>query len=167
MPTLTAPDLKKIERPTIDLSDLEMPNIEMPKFDLSKSAVGDAVASAATAVGLMSKPRSRRPFVIGLGVAVAVAAAGWAWMNYEMLRERATDVAAKVGDRLGMMRSDTDESVAFTSAEPKPIDTTDAFDASRPNAGSKDYPNGFGTTSDMASTSGDELPAREKASTHS
>jgi len=166
MPTLTAPDLTKIERPTIDLSDLEM-----PKFDLPKVDVGGAVASAATAVGLMSKPRSRRPFVIGLGVGLAVAAAGWAWMNYEMLRERATDMAAKVGDRLGMMRSDTDESVAFTSAEPKLIDTTDAFDASRPiggaTAGSKDYPDGFGKTADMASTSGDELPAREKASTHS
>jgi hypothetical protein len=166
MPTLTAPDLTKIERPTIDLSD-----IEMPKFDLPKVDVGGAVTSAATAVGLMSKPRSRRPFVIGLGIAVAVAAAGWAWMNYEMLRERATEMAAKVGDRLGMMRSDTDESVAFTSAEPKPIDATGAFDASRPMAGpgaaKKDYPNGFGTTSDMASTSGDELPVREKASTHS
>ena len=83
MPTLTAPDLKKIERPTIDLSD-----IELPKFDLPKVGVGEAVASAATAVGLMSKPRSRRPFVIGLGIAAAVAVAGWAWMNYEMLRER-------------------------------------------------------------------------------
>jgi hypothetical protein len=33
--------------------------------------------------------------------------------------------------------------------------------------GSKDYPGGFGKTADMAGTSGDELPAREKASTHS
>ena len=166
MPTLTAPDLKKIERPTIDLSD-----IELPKFDLPKVGVGEAVASAATAVGLMSKPRSRRPFVIGLGIAAAVAVAGWAWMNYEMLRERATDMAAKVGDRLGMMRTDTDDSVAFTSAEPKPIDATDPFDSSRTiagsSAGSKDYPDGFGKSADMAGTTGDEIPAREKASTHS
>ena len=166
MPTLSAPDLTKIERPTIDLSD-----IEMPKFDLRKVDVGEAVASAATAVGLMSKPRSRRPIVLGLAVAATVAVVGWAWMNYEMLRERATDMAAKVGDRLGMMRSDTDDAVAFTSAEPKPIDTMDPFDTSRSigasTTGSKDYPDGFGTSADMASTSGDELPAREKASTHS
>jgi hypothetical protein len=91
-------------------------------------------------------------------------------MNYEMLRERATDAAAKVGDRLSMMRSDSDDSVAFTSADPKPIDATDPFDSrsiTGSTVGSKDYPDGFGKSADMASTSGDELPAREKASTHS
>jgi hypothetical protein len=140
MPTLTAPDLSKIERPSIDLSELEMPKFDLRKLDLPKVDVGDAVASAATAVGLMSKPRSRWPYVLGLGIAVA--AAGWAWMNYEMLRERAQVLAGKVSDRVGMMRSDMDdESIAFPSADLAPSTT--------------DYPDGFGS-SDMASTTGDD-----------
>ena len=101
MPTLTAPDLSKIERP-----NLEMPDIDLSKFDLPKVDVGKAVAGAATAVGLMNKPRSRWPFVIGAGIAVAVA--GWAWMNADMLRRRFSEAATAVSDRVATMRSGTD-----------------------------------------------------------
>ena len=151
MPTLTAPDLKKVERPTIDLSDLELPKIDLPKVDLPKVDVREAAVSAATAMGLMSKPRSRWPFILGLGIAVAVA--GWAYMNYEMLRERATDMAAKVGDRLGMIQSGTDEEeVAFPSAKVAPSTT--------------DYPDGFGA-SDMASTTGEDANTFDTVSARS
>lgn len=149
MPTLTAPDLKKIERPTIDLSDLEMPKIDLPKVDLPKVDVREAAATAATALGLMSKRRSRWPFVLGLGIAVAVA--GWAYMNYEMLRERASEAAAKVGDRLGMIRSDVDEEVAFPSAHVAPS--------------TNDYPDGFGA--DMASTTGEDATTFDTVSARS
>ena len=164
MPTLTAPDLSKIERP-----NLEMPDIDLSKIDLPKVDVGKAVAGAATAVGLMSKPRSRWPFVIGAGIAVAVA--GWAWMNADMLRRRFSEAATAVSDRVGMMRSDTDldESLAFPSAEPKPIDDTDPFDSTYKTNGSSsttDYPTGFGA-SDMAGTSGDLTSTKEKASSRS
>jgi hypothetical protein len=145
MPTLTLPVLKKVERPTVDLSDIELPKIDMPKVD-----VGDAVATAATAVGLMKKRRSRLPFVLGLGIAVALA--GWAWMNYEMLRQRATDMAGKVGDRLGMIRSGTDDDVAFPSAQVAPSTT--------------EYPEGFGAT-DMASTTGEDTTTFDTVSARS
>ncbi|MFL5672412.1 MAG: hypothetical protein ACJ77C_10010 [Chloroflexota bacterium] len=145
MPTLTLPVLKKVERPAITLSDIELPKIDMPKVD-----VGDAVASAATAVGLMKKRRSRLPFVVGLGIVVALV--GWAWMNYEMLRERASDVASKVGDRMGMIRSGTDEEVAFPSARVAPSTT--------------DYPEGFGAT-DMASTTGEDANTFDTVSARS
>ena len=140
MPTLTAPDLKKVERPTFDL----------PKVDLPKVDVREAAATAATAMGLMSRRRSRWPFVVGLGIAVAVA--GWAYMNMETLRERATDMAAKVGDRLGMMRPEVDEEVAFPSAQVAPSTT--------------DYPDGFGAT-DMASTTGEDATTFETVSARS
>jgi hypothetical protein len=145
MPTLTVPVLKKVERPTINLTDIELPKIDMPKVD-----VGDAVASAASAVGLMKKRRSRLPFVLGIGIAVALV--GWAWMNFEMLRERATDMAGKVGDRLGMIRSGTDEEVAFPSARVAPSTT--------------DYPEGFGAT-DMASTTGEDATTFDTVSARS
>ena len=151
MPTLTAPDLTKIERPTVDLSDLEMPKFDLPKVDLPRVDVREAAASAATALGLMSKPRSRWPYILGIGVAVAVA--GWAYMNYEMLRERATNMAAKVGDRLGMIQSGAEqEEVAFPSAHVAPSTT--------------DYPEGFGA-SDMASTTGEDANTFDTVSARS
>jgi len=150
MPTLTVPVFKKVERPTIELSDIELPKIDIPKIDIPKVDVADAVASAASAVGLMRKRRSRWPYVVGLGIAVAVV--GWAWMNYAMLRERASGVAARVGDRLGMIRSGTDEEVAFPSARVAPS--------------TNDYPEGFGAT-DMASTTGEETPSFDTVSARS
>ncbi|MFL5673972.1 MAG: hypothetical protein ACJ779_03110 [Chloroflexota bacterium] len=145
MPSLTAP--KKIERPTIDLSDIELPKIDLPKVD-----VGEAVASAATAVGLMKKRRSRWPFILGLGICVAVA--GWAWMNFESLRTRASGVATKVSARVNTMRSGTDDTYAFPAADPKPIESTGSYESGSNGSGS-DYPEGFGGGSDMAGTSGD------------
>src|SRR3954467_15040625 len=118
MPSLTAP--KKIERPTIDLSDIELPKIDLPKVD-----VGEAVASAAKAVGLMKKRRSRWPFILGLGICVAVA--GWAWMNFESLRTRASGVATKMSARVNTMRSGTDDTYAFPAADPKPVESTGSY----------------------------------------
>ena len=169
MPTLTAPDLSKIERPNLEMPDIDLSKIDLPKVDLPKVDVGKAVAGAATAVGLMNKPRSRWPFVIGAGIAVAVA--GWAWMNADMLRRRFSEAATAVTDRVATLRSgdDFDESVAFTSAEPKPIDDTDPFDSAYQTNGSNgttDYPTGFGA-SDMAGTSGDLTSTKEKASSRS
>ena len=164
MPTLSAPDRPKFERP-----NLEMPDIDLSKIDLPKVDVGKAVNDAATAVGLMRKQRARWPFVIGAGIAVAVA--GWAWMNADMLRRRFSEATTAVSDRIATLRSDTDfdESVAFTAAEPKPIDETDPFDVTHKTNGSSattDYPTGFGA-SDMAGTSGDLTSTKEKASSRS
>lgn len=162
MPTLTAPDLPKLERPNIEMPDIDLSKIELPKVDFGK-----AVADAATSVGLISKPRARWPFLVGAAVAVAVA--GWAWMNADMIRRRVSDAAAMVGDRVATMRgaTDFDEQTAFTAAEPKPIESTDPFDSSLSTNGA-DYPTGFGATGDMAGTSGDMTTAtREKASTRS
>src|SRR3954453_13395080 len=161
MPTLTPPDLSKLERPSIEMPDFDLSKIELPKVD-----IGKAVTDAATSVGLISKRRSRWPFVIVAGIAVAVA--GWAWMNADMIRSRASDAASMVRDRLGMMRSDMDdESVAFPAAEPKPIGSTEPFGSgvgTNGSTGTSDYPTGFGSTSDMAGTSGDMTSTFEKTS---
>ena len=163
MPTLSAPDLPKIERP-----NLEMPDIDLSKFEMPKVDVGKAVSDAATSIGLMRKQRARWPFIVGAGIAVAVA--GWAWMNADMLRRRFSEAANAVGERVASMRSGTDydDSVAFPSAEPKPIDDSDPFDSAYKTNGSSstsDYPTGFG--SEMAGTSGDTSSTKEKASSHS
>jgi hypothetical protein len=145
MPTLTIPDLSKIELPTL----ADMPKLDdLPKVDVSKMDVGKAVAEAATAVGLMQKPRSRWPFVVGAGIALAVA--GWAWMNAEMIRERLSGAGAWIGDRVGAIRdnADNDESIAFTAAEPAPV--------------VNDYPNGFGAPAEMHSTTGEDILALDE-----
>src|SRR6188474_1098212 len=136
MPTLTAPDLSKLERPNVDLPNVDLSKIELPKLD-----VGKAVTDAATAVGLMQKPRARWPFL--LGAAVAVATAGFVYMNASMIRERLSQARAWVGERFEAMNPSIDEDVAFTAAEPKPIDETDTFDLGGSAKGptkSKDYP---------------------------
>ena len=151
MPTLTTPDLSKIERPTMnDLPKLD----DLPKMDFSKLDIGKAVAEAATAVGLMQKPRSRWPFVLGAGIAVAVA--GLACMNADMIRERVSGATGWIGDRVGMIRGDSDvedESVAFPSAEPAPS--------------VNDYPNGFGAPADMDGTTGDDIMALDEVTARS
>jgi hypothetical protein len=169
MPTLTAPDLSKLERPNVDLPNVDLTKIELPKFDLPKVDVGKAVTDAATAVGLMEKPRSRWPLL--LGAAIAVATAGFLYMNAAMVRERLSQARAWVGERFDAMNPSIDDDVAFTAAEPKPIDETDTFDLGGPtnakgSTKSKDYPDGFGTT-EMAGTSGDVTPEWEKASSRS
>lgn len=138
MQTMTVPDLPSIERPSLD--------------DLSKVEIGKAVAGAATAVGLMPKRRSRWPFVLVAGVALA--AAGWAWMNAEMLRRRASDARGWMSDQLALIRATGDERpAAFPSAEVAP------------SAG--DDPNGFGAPADMDSTIGDEILTRDKVAARS
>ena len=167
MPTLTAPDLSKLERPNVDLPSVDLSKLDLPKLDLPKVDVGKAVTDAATAVGLMQKPRARWPFL--LGAAVAVATAGFVYMNAAMIRERLSQARSWVGERIDAMNPSIDEEVAFTAAEPKPIDETDTFDLGHPTKGptkSKDYPDGFGAT-EMAGTSGDVTPAWEKASSRS
>ena len=136
------PDLSKVELPAI-----EMPDIDMSKVDLPRVDVGKAVAGAAVALGIARPARSRRPFFVGAAVIAGLTA--WALMRSTAVRERLADATRMARQRIDEMRAARDDadSVAFTSAEPMPIEpgaygeVADALDAARSTS---DYPEGFG-----------------------
>jgi hypothetical protein len=99
------------------------------------------------AVGLAQKKRSRWPFVLGAGIAIAVGA--WGLMNLDAIRERLSRWGTTIQERVSEMTAGSDyrDPVAFTAAEPKPIED-------EPNVGDfmpavDDYPKGFGLPSEM------------------
>lgn len=136
-----APDLSKIERPKIDMSD----------FDLSRTGVGKAVVGAATAAGLMHKPRSRWPYL--LGGAIVVGLVGVAYMNAQAIRDGLTRVKTSVSDWATRMtaRREPSDPVAFTAAETAPIDHGLAFPGADPLT--PDYPEGLGAPTDKGASS--------------
>jgi hypothetical protein len=127
-------DLSKVEMPKVDLSKVEFPNAD----DVSKALVG-----AATAVGLVrSRPR-RWPYIVA--GAIALGAVGWVAMNWSKVRDWVDRASARVTRRMEAVQGEDewDETVAFTAAETKPIESS--IDAVGPMGSTlDDYPNGLG-----------------------
>ena len=162
--SIRVPDMPKVEMPEVDLPDLT--KLDLPKIDIGKAAV-----DAATAVGLVSRRRSRWPFVLAAGVAAV--AVGWAYMNAAMLRDRLSQARSWVGDRTAAMNpSPRSMTTSIRLRSPRPIRSpskrrsrsTPTATTNGSKTKSKDYPDGFGATADMAAATGDETPAWEKAS---
>lgn len=92
--------------------------------------------------------RPRWPFAAGL---IVVGVAGWAAARNEMLRTRLVTQARALAERISDVRSarqDRDspvrsDPVAFTAAEPMPIETAAYADATTMEA--TDYPPGLGS----------------------
>jgi hypothetical protein len=157
MPTITKERLSEIQLPTdMKLSDVELPKIdlskvELPKVDLSKvelptaNAVNKALVGAAAAVGLVKRRPRRWPYVVA--GAIAVAAIGWVAMNWSMVRDRWETVTARFRQRMNDIQGEDEweETVAFTAAETKPIETSiDAVGLMGSTL--DDYPDGLGVT---------------------
>ena len=145
-------DKPEIEMPKIDLTKLEMPKMDLTKVDLSKVDVSKAMADAAIAVGLAKRPRSRWP--IALGAMLVVTAAGVALMNADPIRERVRQARRWIAGRFdgmspGLMQ---DGPVAFTAAEPMPIEepALDPMTTMQP----ADYPDGFGASPEAVAANG-------------
>ena len=159
MPTITRERLSEIQLPAdIKLSDVELPKVdlskvELPKVDLSKvelpkaDDVGKAIAGAAAAVGLVkSRPRRWPYFVAG---AIALATVGWVAMNWSKVRGWLDRAATRVTQRMDAIQGEDewDETVAFTSAETRPIESS--IDAVGPMGSTlDDYPDGLGIPSE-------------------
>jgi hypothetical protein len=152
MPTFTR------ERPTDKLSGVELPKVdlskvELPKFDLSKvefpntDDVSKAIVGAATAVGLVKSRPRRWPYLVA--GAIALAAVGWVAMNWSRVRGWLDRGAARINQRMDAVQGEDewDETVAFTAAETKPIESS--IDAVGPMGSTlDDYPNGLGVQSE-------------------
>ena len=154
MPTITKERLSDIQLPTdLRLSDVELPKIDLSKVDLPKvelpkaDDVSKALVGAAAAVGLV-KPRPRRwPYVVA--GAIAIAAIGWVAMNWSMIRDRWDAMTARFRQRMDDVQGEDewDETVAFTAAETRPIETS--IDAVGPMGTTpNDYPEGLGVQSE-------------------
>ena len=159
MPTITKERLSEIQLPSdIKLSDLELPKVELrkvelPKVDLSKvelpkaNDVSKALAAVAVAVGL-AKPRRRRwPYVVA--AAIVLAAASWVAMNWSMVRDWWDRMTARFTQRMDAIQGEDewDETVAFTAAETKPIESS--IDTVGPMGSTlDDYPAGLGVQSE-------------------
>jgi hypothetical protein len=156
MPTLslgsrkTEVNLPDVDLPDVDLSKLDLPKldlskIDMPDLDKSKADIAKAITGAAVAVGLAQPKRSRWPFVLGAGIAIAVGA--WAVMNATAIRTRLAQWQSAIQERVSEMTAPPyADPVAFTAAEPKPIED-------EPNVGdygppAEDYPKGFGAANE-------------------
>lgn len=140
-------DLSKLDLSKLDLSRFDLPKLDMPDLEASKADLAKAVAGAAVAVGLAQPKRSRWPFVLGAGIAVAVGA--WSLINLDAIRERLRRWGATIQERVSEMTaaSDYQDPVAFTAAEPKPIEDEPNVGAFMP--ADDDYPKGFGLPNEM------------------
>ena len=157
MPTFTK------ERPTDKLSGFEMPKVdlskvELPKVDLSKvefpnaDDVGKAIVGAATAVGLVKSRPRRWPYLVA--GAIALAAVGWVAMNWSKVRDWVDRASARITQRMEAVQGEDewDETVAFTAAETKPIESS--IDAVGPMGSTlDDYPNGLGVQPETVASS--------------
>ena len=159
MPTITKERLSEIQLPAdIKLSDIELPKVdlskvELPKVDLSKvelpkaDDVSKAIVGAATAVGLVKTRPRRWPYIVA--GAIALAAVGWVAMNWSKVRGWVDRMSARVNRRMDAVQGEDewDETVAFTSAETRPIESS--IDAVGPMGSTlDDYPAGLGVQSE-------------------
>jgi hypothetical protein len=159
MPTITKERISEIQLPSdIKLSDVELPKVdlskvELPKIDLSKvelpkaDDVSKALVGAAAAVGLVKSRPRRWPYIVG--GAIALATVGWVAMNWSKVRGWFDSVSARVSQRMDAVQGEDewDETVAFTAAETKPIESS--IDAVGPMGSTlDDYPNGLGVQSE-------------------
>jgi hypothetical protein len=118
-------DLSKVELPSFELS-----RVEMPKIDVSRADISKAVESAAQAVGVRPRPRSRVPFVIAGIVTIALVA--WAMLG-SPLTPRLREAAGRVRERLDEARrgfdDEADEPKAFDAAVAVPVEPSAYSDA--------------------------------------
>jgi hypothetical protein len=139
-----------VHLPEIDVSSVDLSNLSLPKVDgPTVEGIQAAVRDVATNVGLVERRRARWPFVVG--AAVVAAGVGLAVMNSAALRERIERARASLMERIESMRSEEsmrsdgrpEEPLAFTAAEPKPIEEPPYDMGSNPPT--DDYPEGLGS----------------------
>jgi hypothetical protein len=110
--------------------DIDLSKVELPKVDVSRADISKAVESAAQAVGVRSKSRSRVPFVIAGIVTIGLVA--WAMFSSPMT-PRLRAAAARARERLDEVRrgfdDDTDEAMAFDAAVAVPVQPSAYSDA--------------------------------------
>jgi len=140
--------LTDVELPKVDLSKVELPRLDLSKVELPKADdVNKALVGAAAAVGLVKSRPRRWPYLVG--GAIALAAFGWVAMNWSKVRGWVDSVTARVNQRMEAVQGEDewDETVAFTAAETKPIESS--IDAVGPMGSTLDeYPNGLGVQSE-------------------
>jgi len=140
--------LTDVELPKVDLSKVELPRLDLSKVELPKADdVNKALVGAAAAVGLVKSRPRRWPYLVG--GAIALAAVGWVAMNWSKVRGWVDSVTARVNQRMEAVQGEDewDETVAFTAAETKPIESS--IDAVGPMGSTLDeYPNGLGVQSE-------------------
>jgi hypothetical protein len=140
--------LSDVELPKVDLSKVELPRLDLSKVELPKADdVNKALVGAAAAVGLVKSRPRRWPYLVG--GAIALAAVGWVAMNWSKVRGWVDSVTARVNQRMEAVQGEDewDETVAFTAAETKPIESS--IDAVGPMGSTLDeYPNGLGVQSE-------------------
>jgi hypothetical protein len=140
--------LSDVELPKVDLSKVELPRLDLSKVELPKADdVNKALVGAAAAVGLVKSRPRRWPYLVG--GAIALAAVGWVAMNWSKVRGWVDSVTARVNQRMEAVQGEDewDETVAFTAAETKPIESS--IDAVGPMGSTlDDYPNGLGVQSE-------------------
>lgn len=140
-------------RRDVDLSRFDPRKFDMPTIDLSKVDVPAAVTSAAQAVGVVKRPRSRVPFVVGGLIVTGLIA--WVAANSPAIRPRIDAAIARartaIQARRDAMHDDEGPSTeprAFDAAVAAPIDqgsfTSDAPTNGSPFDGGADLPDGFG-----------------------
>ena len=149
MPTITKERLSEIQLPAdIKLSDIVLPKVDLSKVELPKADdVSKAIVGAATAVGLVKTRPRRWPYIVA--GAIALAAVGWAAMNWSKVRGWVDRMSARVNRRMDAVQGEDewDETVAFTSAETRPIESS--IDAVGPMGSTlDDYPAGLGVQSE-------------------
>jgi hypothetical protein len=148
MPTFTkerATDkLSAVELPKVDLSKVELPKVDLSKVEFPNADdVGKAIVGAATAVGLVKSRPRRWPYLVAGAIALAVV--GWVAMNWSKVRGWLDRASARINQRMDAVQGEDewDETVAFTAAETKPLQTS--LDAVGPvGATLDDYPDGLG-----------------------
>jgi hypothetical protein len=136
-------DLSKVELPRVDLSKVELPTTD----DVSKALVG-----AATAVGLVKQRPRRWPYIVG--AAIGVATIGWVAMNWSKIRDWWERTSYRAAHRMDAIQGEDewDETVAFTAAETKPLESS--IDAVGPMGSTlDDYPAGLGVQSETVGSS--------------
>jgi len=143
----------EIHLPAIDIASFDPSNLHLPKIDGSTvTDLQTAVRDVATDVGLVERRRARWPFVVG--AAVVVAGAGLAVMNADAIRERLERARTWLMERMNSMGATErpTEPVAFTAAEPKPIEEPPYEMGS--DLPADDYPTGLGTPTDESPANG-------------
>jgi hypothetical protein len=154
--TLRRPD---VHLPEIDISSFDPSNLRLPKVDGPTVAdIQTAVRDVAADVGLAERRRARWPFVVG--TAALVVGASLAVMNADAIRERFERARSWLMERMDSMGSaqPSPEPVAFTAAEPKPIEEPPHEMGS--DLSMDDYPEGLGTPTDQSPGKGRTTGAR-------
>ena len=140
---------REIDKSRADIAKLHLPKFEMPDVDLSRLDVPKAVTSVAQSAGLIKRPRSRAPFVVGGLVTIALLI--WAALRSPSVQERVRTVAQDARERIDAMRTPADadlEPRAFDAADTMAVEGSAYADApigaESPFDGPSDLPAGLG-----------------------